>query len=107
MLEKVSKDKVAKKTKLKPIKQRTVVPHMSKSSLACKVWETFAGVIKTRESSEIIETALIVGLDRLNVTSCCENLNDSAFYDEIDTSSKLDDCGAKEISGIEKETGLF
>ncbi|KAK1135777.1 hypothetical protein K0M31_000351 [Melipona bicolor] len=103
VLEKVSKDKVAKKTKLKTIKQRSVVPHMSKGSLAGKVWETFAAVRKTRESSEIIETALIVGLDRLNVSTCCGNLNDSAFYDETDP----DDADTKKISGIEKETDTF
>lgn len=105
VLEKVSKDKVAKKTKLKTIKQRTCVPHMSKA--AVKVWETFAAVRKTRESNDIIETALIVGLDRLNVSTCCENLNDSAFYDEIDVSNKSENTGTKEVSGVEKETGLF
>lgn len=107
VLEKVSKDKVAKKTKLKTIKQRSAVPHVSKGSLAGKVWETFAAVRKTREPSEIIETALIVGLDRLNVSTCCENLNDSAFYDKNDPLSKFHDTGTKEISGAEKETGLF
>ena len=106
VLEKVSKDKVAKKTKVKTIKQRSVVPHMSKGSLAGKVWETFAAVRKTRESSEIIETALIVGLDRLNVSTCCGNLNDSAFYDETDSTSKRDDVDTKKTSGVEKETGL-
>lgn len=105
--EKVSKDKVAKKTKLKTIKQRTVVPHMSKGSFAGKVWETFAAVRKTREPNKIIETALIVGLDRLNVSTCCENVNDSVFYDGTDSSSKPDDTDLKEITGVEEETGLF
>nr|XP_012137499.1 PREDICTED: rho guanine nucleotide exchange factor 12 isoform X5 [Megachile rotundata] len=105
VLEKVSKDKVAKKTKLKTIKQRSAVPHMCKGSLAGKVWETFAAVRRTREPNEIIETALIVGLDRLNVSTCCETLNDSAFCDETDSSSKLDSSVTKEISGAEKRTG--
>ncbi|XP_076237334.1 uncharacterized protein LOC143181034 [Calliopsis andreniformis] len=103
VLEKVSKDKVAKKTKLKAIKQRNVVPH-SKGSIAGKVWETFAAVRKTREPSDIIETALIVGLDRLNVSSYCENLNDSAFYDETDSLSKFDDIRAKDIVDAEAES---
>ncbi|CAL7948285.1 unnamed protein product [Xylocopa violacea] len=106
VLEKVSKDKVAKKTKVKTIKQRPGVPHVSKGSLAGKVWETFAAVRKTRVPSDIIETALIVSLD-LNVSTCCENLNDSAFYDETDSSGKFDDVVAKEIGGAPKETGLF
>lgn len=107
VLEKVSKDKIAKKTKLKAIKQRTVVPHLSKGSLAGKFWDTFHVVRKTREPSDIIGATLIVDLDRLNVSTCCENLNDSAFYDETDSSSKFDDSGAKDISGVEKETGSF
>ena len=107
VLEKVRKDKVAKKSKLKAIKQRSVVPHTSKGSIAGKVWETFAAVRKTREPSDIIETALIVGLDRLNVPPCCEHFNDSAFYDETDSLGKFDDAGAKEIVGVEKVPGLF
>lgn len=107
MLEKVSKDKVAKKTKLKAIKQRNLVPHTSKGTIAGKVWETFSAVRKTREPSDIIETALIVGLDHLNVSSCCENLNDSAFYDETDSLSKSDDAGSREVIGVRKRPGLF
>lgn len=107
VLEKVRKDKVAKKSKLKAIKQRSVVPHTSKGSIAGKVWETFAAVRKTREPSDIIETALIVGLDRLNVPSCCEHFNGSAFYDETDPLGKFDDAAAREIVGVEKLPGLF
>lgn len=106
VLEKVSKDKVAKKTKLKTIKQRSAVPH-SKGSIAGKVWETFTAARKIREPSDIIETALIVGLDRLNVSSYCENLNDSEFYGETDALSKVDDVGGKEIVVAEAVSGLF
>ncbi|XP_078038599.1 uncharacterized protein LOC144470885 [Augochlora pura] len=103
VLEKVSKDKVTKKTKLKTIKQRNVIPRASKGSIAGKVWETFSAVRKTREPSDIIETAIIVGLDRLNVSSCCENLNDSAYYNETDSSYKPDDTDAKEVIAVQNE----
>ncbi|XP_053972376.1 uncharacterized protein LOC128887846 isoform X2 [Hylaeus anthracinus] len=106
VLEKVSKDKVAKKTKLKTVKPRTAVPYMGKGSIAAKVWETFAAVRKTRVPRDIIETASIVALDHVKVSPCCENLNDSALYDESNSLSEVYDL-VKNIIALDKESGLF
>lgn len=109
VLEKVSKDKVAKKPKPKATKQRATLPRAGKATIAGKVWETFSAVRKTREPSDIIETALIVGLDHLNASPCCENSRDGAvsFCRGADPSSKSDDAGSKEKTGALKRKGLF
>ncbi|KAI4472740.1 hypothetical protein M0802_016532, partial [Mischocyttarus mexicanus] len=77
VLEKVvSRDKVSKKTKTKNVikstKKNSNSSSSSKSSskkysIAGKVWETLAAVRKSRGPNGIVETALIVHLDRLNV----------------------------------------
>ncbi|XP_014614380.1 PREDICTED: uncharacterized protein LOC106792464 [Polistes canadensis] len=92
VLEKVvSRDKVSKKVKtktknvVKSTKKSSSSSSSSKYSIAGKVWETLAAVRKIRGPNGILETALIVHLDRLDVPATCDKSKLCKFQKNNDT----------------------
>ena len=76
MPDKVSRDKIAKKSKSKTIKARS--PHANnRSSIASKVWDTLAAVRKIRGPHEIVDAGLIVRFDGITTPSCYVNPSDN------------------------------
>lgn len=76
MPDKVSRDKIAKKSKSKTIKTRS--PHGNRSSIASKVWDTLAAVRKSRGPHEIVDAGLIVRLDGITGPTCYVNPSDNS-----------------------------